>query len=86
MDTHSLIREIDAEIAKLQLARQALAAIASSTTPTPAKRLGRPPKTSNAAPVSNRKGRILSPEARAKIAAAQKKRWAAQKKSAKKTA
>lgn len=43
-------------------------------------------KNSNATLVVARKRRTLSPEARARIAAAQKKRWAAQKKTAKKTA
>jgi hypothetical protein len=45
------------------------------------KRLGRPPKTANAALVDSaapaRKKRVMSAEARNKIAAAQKKRWAA---------
>ena len=45
-------------------------------------RVGRPPKTSApketaSAPAAGRKRRTLSPEARKRIAAAQKKRWAA---------
>jgi hypothetical protein len=51
------------------------------------RRLGRPPRSSNgvaAATGSSRAGRrkrVLSPEARKRIAAAQKKRWAAFRKS-----
>lgn len=77
MDTRSLIAQIDAEIANLQRARQALASINSSNGS--AKRRGRPPKNATAIPVSSRKRRKLSREAKAKISAAQKKRWAAQK-------
>ena len=45
------------------------------------RRVGRPPKDNNGAATSSQAGatrkRILSPEARKRIAAAQKKRWAA---------
>jgi len=84
MDARSLIAQIDAEIEKLTRARAALAAINSPGTSQ--KRRGRPPKNLSAAPVVIRKRRELSAEARAKIAAAQRKRWAAQRKAAKKTA
>jgi hypothetical protein len=84
MDTKALITAIDAEIAKLQLARQTLVAI--STTGTPAKRRGRPAKSTTPVPVSVHKKRTMSAEARARIAAAQKKRWTAHRKAAKKTA
>jgi len=73
----AIIAQIDAEIARLQQARQALAAVNSGTVS--AKLRGRPPK--NPTPVSTQvKRRTLSASARAKIAAAQRKRWAAQKK------
>jgi hypothetical protein len=83
MDTATLISQIDAEIAKLQLARQALVAI--STTGTPAKRPGRPAKNATpvSVPVSVPKKRTMSAEARARIAAAQKRRWATHKRIAK---
>jgi hypothetical protein len=86
MDTATLISQIDAEIAKLQLARQALVAI--STTGTPAKRRGRPAKNATPLPVPMRapKKRTMSAEGRAKIAAAQKRRWATRRRIANKTA
>jgi len=84
MDTATVISQIDFEIAKLQLARQALVAI--STTGTPAKRRGRPAKNATPMPVSVPRKRTISAEARAKIAAAQKRRWATHKRIAKKTA
>jgi hypothetical protein len=63
---------IDAEITTLQRARVILAGIKSSS-PAEAKSIA-----SNSAKVK----RTMSPEVRAKIAAAQKKRWAAVKKAA----
>jgi len=74
------MQEIDAEIAKLQRARTAIAMISAGSEP--AKRRGRPPKTYSFEPATPKKRRTLSSAARAKIAAAQRKRWAAQKKSA----
>jgi hypothetical protein len=68
MDTQEIIAQLDAEIARLQQLKGIL-----SSTATKAK-LGRPKKAAK---------RTLSPEARAKIAAAQKKRWAKTKKAAK---
>lgn len=79
MDTESLIKEIDAQIAKLQRARIELAAIDSAA---PKKRRGRPPKTALPTPKASRK-RTLSADARAKIAEAQRQRWAKQKKASK---
>ncbi|MDE1161194.1 MAG: hypothetical protein PW792_04515 [Acidobacteriaceae bacterium] len=77
MDVTALLVQIDAEIARLQKARTALASLSSST---PVRRgPGRPPK-ANAGTPNVAKKRVMSEEARAKIAAAQKKRWAAQKK------
>ncbi len=78
MDTNEIIAQLDTEIARLQEVKSIL----SGTTTTQAKR-GRPNKASVAviAPVAAK--RILSPEARARIAAAQKARWAKVKKAKK---
>jgi hypothetical protein len=78
MNTKPLIADIDAQLAKLQQARTVLLALDS----TPAK--GKPgrPKGSGAKKAAPKKRRKLSAEARAKIAAAQKKRWAAVRKTA----
>jgi hypothetical protein len=75
MDTKEIITQLDAEIARLQEVKSIL----SGTTITSVKR-GRPTKASITvvAPIAAK--RILSPEARAKIAAAQKARWAKFKK------
>jgi hypothetical protein len=75
-----LIALIDAEIATLQQARSLIAA----ATPAIGKRKpGRPAK-APAAPVSKPKQkRKMSPEGRARLVAAVKARWAAQKKAAK---
>jgi hypothetical protein len=73
--TTEILAALDAEIARLQEARNALAGLSA------AKRRGRP---SASAPQNktNTKKRTLSAEAREKIAAAQRKRWAKQKKPA----
>jgi len=83
MGTNEIIAQIDTEIARLQQVKSIL----SSTTTTKRstyKKLGRPTKASVTivAPVAAK--RILSLEARARIAAAQKARWAKVKKAAKK--
>jgi topoisomerase IA-like protein len=67
MDRTELLSSIDAEIARLQEARALLAGRDGHV------RRGRKPG----------KKRTMSAEARARIAAAQRKRWAAQKKAAK---
>jgi hypothetical protein len=73
--TTEILAALDAEIARLQEARNALAGLSA------AKRRGRP--SASASPnKTNTKKRTLSAEAREKIAAAQRKRWAKQKKSA----
>jgi hypothetical protein len=64
----SIIKKIDEEIALLE---QAKAVLSGESAP---KRRGRP------AGVKTAKKRVLSPEARKKIADAQKKRWAKAKK------
>jgi hypothetical protein len=77
MSANEILSLIDAEIAALQQARAALAGTAAKKKP------GRPKST--AAPVlkTKKKRRTLSAEARAKIADAQRKRWAAVRKAAK---
>jgi hypothetical protein len=67
--TEKLLAAIDQEIARLQHARNLLAGSEK------AKRRGRPPGTVN----KQAKKRTLSEAARQKIAEAQRKRWAAQK-------
>src|ERR1035437_10597587 len=70
MDSQSIISAIDAEIAKLQQARSLLASggeVSRVTTRKTAKVRAEPTK------------RVISPEARARIAEAQRKRWAAAK-------
>jgi hypothetical protein len=73
MDTKHILSQIDAEIATLQQARALL-------TGTGKKQAGRP---KSVAPSTVQPKRTMSPEARARIAEAQKKRWAAAKKAAK---
>ena len=87
MEVNRILAEIDAQIAKLQQARVLLSGVGASTSnAAPAKKaVGRPRKTveTPAKPaVGSRKKRNLSPEARKRIADAQKRRWADQKKSA----
>jgi len=73
----TLTELIDAEIARLQRARTLIAG-------TGKRGPGRPPKSVEALVAAKpKKKRNLSPEGRARIAAAVKARWAAQKKSAK---
>ncbi len=74
MDVTSLLKEIDAEIARLEVARAAIASLSSSPV-APVKRGRGRPKGSTTA----KKKRTMSPEGRARIAAAMKKRWAAKK-------
>jgi hypothetical protein len=74
MDTSQLIAEIDAEIERLQ---QVKVLLTGSTV----KRSAGPSKASAAAAPG--KKRRLSPEARERIAAAQRRRWATVKRAAK---
>jgi hypothetical protein len=71
MSITDIVSRIDAEIARLEQAKSLLAA---SETPKAGKLKKAP---------AARKKRRLSKEARARIAEAQRKRWAAQKKAAK---
>ena len=80
MDTNDIVLEIDAEISRLQQAR----ALLSGTEITAKRRPGRPAGTRF--PSKTKAVRSLSAEARARIAIAQKARWAKTKKAAKKAA
>jgi hypothetical protein len=76
MSIESILAEIDAEIARLTQVRSLLAgsrSISSSRATTKTK-----------GPIKSRKRRVLSAEARKRIADAQRKRWAAQKAKSKK--
>jgi low affinity Fe/Cu permease len=73
--TTEILAALDTEIARLKEARNALAGLSG------AKRRGRPSASALASQTANKK-RALSAAAREKIAAAQRKRWAKQKKSA----
>jgi hypothetical protein len=79
MDTTEIIAQLDSEIARLEQVKSLLSGTAATTT-TGAKR-GRKPK--NAPTPITTKRRTLSPEARARIVAAQKARWAKVRKAAK---
>lgn len=70
MSVSGLISSLDAEIARLQQARELLAALNS-------------PKTKVSPVKPTKKRRKMSAAGRARIAEAQRKRWAAQKKAAK---
>lgn len=72
MTIDSILAQIDAEIARLTQVRSLLADSGKVAT----KVTERKTKT---APVKTRKKRMLSPDARKRIADAQRKRWAAQK-------
>ena len=80
MTLNNIIGEIDAEIARLQKAKSLLEASGNSTAPTTVPR-GRPKKNAEIPTQSKpiKKKRNLSPEGRARIAEAVKRRWATQK-------
>jgi hypothetical protein len=82
MALKEILSLIDAEIATLKEARALLAA--SSAVTVAKRKPGRPPKVQpNTAKVATRKKkRHLSPEGRARIAEAARKRWSTQKKAA----
>jgi hypothetical protein len=85
MDTQGIIAALDNEIVRLQQARAILTAAASVNGAASIKRgPGRPKKAASVVAPTKRKG--ISPEARERIAAAQKARWAKVRKAAKKAA
>jgi hypothetical protein len=73
MSNESILSLIDAEIAKLTQVRTLLAGVGNVSI----KMTGR--KVKLASPVKTIKRRVLSPEARKRIADAQRRRWAAQR-------
>jgi hypothetical protein len=75
MNTNEILRQIDAEISRLQRARDLFAGRGAATARRTRRKAGRPA----ARPPAARKRRRISAEGRARIAAAQKRRWAKQK-------
>jgi len=92
MTTNDIVAEIDAQIARLQQARELLVGTDATIKRKPGRPAGSTPplKVSSVAPKkvagNSKAARTLSVEARARIAASQKKRWAKSKKAAKKAA
>ena len=80
MNIQDIVVEIDAEISRLQQVK----ALLTGTSTTENRKPGRPTNASLAGKARTR--RTLSVEAREKIAAAQRARWAKSKKAAKKAA
>ena len=79
MEVTRILAEIDAQIGKLQQARALLAG--PSPAPAVAKKgVGRPRKIAAAPAKKTSAKRTLSPEARKRIADAQKRRWADRRK------
>ena len=81
MNIEDILSEIDAEISRLQQAK-ALLGEGSSSGPVAKRKPGRPPLSASQHSVAKpkTKRRMMSAEGRAKIAAAQKARWAKSKK------
>ena len=83
MNATNLITLIDAEIATLKQARALIAGVSAEVV-TEKRKPGRPKSTTTApAAPAKKKKRKLTPEGRARIAEAVRRRWAAQKKVAK---
>jgi len=79
MAIDTILAQIDSEIAKLTQVRSLLAStgkVAAKVTERATTKVAKGPK-------KTKKRRVLSPEARKRIADAQRKRWAAQKAKAK---
>lgn len=74
MSIESILAQIDEEIAKLTQIRALLATAGVASA-----ELAEPKAKKTPAKVKGKKRRVLSPEARKRIADAQRKRWAAQK-------
>ena len=88
LDTQKMVHDIDAEIKRLTIARNALTG-ANGVAPTAANQSTKQPTPTasavkKSAPV--KKAREISPEGRKKIAEAMKKRWAERRKQAAKAA
>lgn len=92
MDTNSIIEQIDQEIARLQRAKSELSGSPITRGPGRPKKIAlynaaHKPVTKKAREVSTpTTKRVMSPEGKSRIAAAQKLRWAKSKKAAKKAA
>jgi hypothetical protein len=83
MDVSKILAEIDGKIASLQEARAAIVSLETGSFAPKAKR-GRPKGSTNAVKTPKlAKKRNLTPEGRARIAAAMQRRWAKQRKAAK---
>jgi hypothetical protein len=80
MAIDSILSQIDDEIARLTQVRKLLAGSGAGSVTVPQR------KTKSVPAKKSKKARVLSPEARKRIADAQRKRWAAQKSKAKKEA
>jgi len=78
MAIDSILAQIDAEIARLMQARSLLATLGTG-----AVAVAEPTTAKAVAKAKRKKKRVLSPEARKRIADAQRKRWAAQRAKAK---
>lgn len=88
MDVGQILSAIDSEIARLQQAREAVAALnGTSPVPQPAARRGRPKGSKNAVPApetaTRKRKRNLSPEGRKRIQEAMQRRWAERRKGSK---
>lgn len=75
MDIQGLVAQLRQEASRIERAIAALVGLGSQ----PTRRPGRPPKASQPAQAIKPKRRTMSAAARAKIAAAQRARWAKQK-------
>lgn len=80
LDTANIIEEIDSEISRLEQAKAILSGTATKRSPGRPKRAQSVIKTVVAEPTK----RVMSAEGRAKVAAAQKLRWAKSRRAAKK--
>ena len=84
MDVTQILSAIDAEIERLQQAREAVAAL-DGASPVPQPRRGRPKSVKTAAPepAARKRKRNLSPEGRKRIQEAMQRRWAERRKGSK---
>ncbi len=82
MDVTQILSAIDAEIARLQQARQTIASL-DGASPIPQPRRGRPKgSTTTTEGATRKRKRNLSPEGRKRIQEAMQRRWADRKKGA----
>lgn len=82
MEVSRIITEIDAQISKLQQARQLLAGVDEVKRTGPGRPKGSKNSSAAAKPAVTSRKRKLSPEGRKRIADAMKRRWAERKKTA----